>query len=175
MFYALVSIFCFLSLILTIAFGVLMGFHLYLLLWIRAGTYDWMMGGRSHYNERARARSQKEQYETAHRRKQQQQAGEGASGGDVREGRITDSGGIEFTRVRGGEQDKFSEDSFDVEHQSASGDDVSYSNSNIASGSGSGCDSERDRDSDSIASSRGTEELDDPELAPASQDDEVLS
>lgn len=36
-----------LSLILMISFGVLMSFHLYLLLYVRAGTYEWMMGGRN--------------------------------------------------------------------------------------------------------------------------------
>ena len=80
------SFYCLLSISLALAFGVLMSFHLYLLLWVRAGTYDWMMQEREDYN--ARSRAAKKQYESAHRIKKFDDG--------RKEGVITATGDIEF-------------------------------------------------------------------------------
>lgn len=85
-FYVLMSFYCLLSISLALAFGVLMSFHLYLLLWVRAGTYDWMMQEREDYN--ARSRAAKKQYESAHRIKKFDDG--------RKEGVITATGDIEF-------------------------------------------------------------------------------
>jgi hypothetical protein len=129
-----VSLFCLISVILTLAFGVLMVFHLYLMLWVRAGTYTWMMGGRVSYHERARARAQKQEYEAAHRRQK-------VGNSNVMEGHITANGDIEFTKIKNSNNFD-SGSSFGEEHASASGDDVS----------------------ESVVSSAGTVELNDPDI-----------
>ena len=90
-----------------------------------------MGGRRGDYNERAWSRSQKEQYESGYR-----QQASSTSGTEVRHGRITETGDIEFSEIRGVE-----EDSLNLDRESASGDDVS----------------------ESLASSRGTEVLNDPD------------
>lgn len=153
-FFSLVSFFCLMSFLLTIAFGVLMVFHLYLLLWIRAGTYDWMMGNKGGSSSRAQARAQKRVYETAHMK----QTTVGSSGTDVRHGFITPTGDIEFTTIGNTSIKQDSNSSLGAEHeiQSASGDEISNSNS-ISNRSNS-----RSRSS-SLASSRATEELIDPD------------